>query len=816
MIPKFLKVLSFLFCLVILSSLPFNRVFATSQFNEDFSYLDNWDVISNGSTNSWIVSDNKLYGLVGRQGNSFLLFKNLNFGKNFELVYEAKNNSGIDQELLFRVDKDTPEFYVINTRFYEPNWTEDDANEVVIWKCFSLKKNSCSEVSRNSELNFTLNKNQFYSFRLVVNNKNIDFYIDGQKIIDQTFINDYIGGIGFWSWGGDYEGGVSNIYKNFSITSYDYNFPTPIETPTPTLVLTPTPTITPTPSPIPTSIPIPTATPTEVVRKKKIFILPGLGASWNSKAIVYGQSVGDNEWEMTPFVNNYNGVIELMEKNGLEKDKDYFVWNYDWRKNIANIETDFDEYVKSKNLSSGDDIYLIGHSLGGVVARLWAQDNNSENVKKIIELGSPNLGSLDSYSVWNGGKIMKSSGLSSVAFNIILGLQNKGFVLTDLNKIRNFVPIVKDLLPVFDYAVKGSKTMSWNTMESHNDFLNSQNVNVSILGSKLKFFVGVGVSTPSKVSLVNRSFVSKTLGLWPDGEIKDYIYSNGDGTVLSTSVNMGLSNFLEFNSTHGEIVAKSISEVADEIGFLNKSISFGYSDNFSDGLVIFVGSPVTSFLKCGSETYQEDDGFIVVKNKNYGDCELNLSPTDNGVVHVVLGNTSTNKWNYFEKEVTLNNPEKIKIDYKKAGIKIDASNKQVLKDQIKSDLEKLGLNKAIKFLDKNDFGKVAWYIFEYRKQNNERIVSQRVLNNLFIYGSIISPDRIKGNYKWLGMYIDLVDKTLEVKSKRKNISQNSISSLVWLKNLEDSISGMIKDKKYPDYQLTAMMVFGYGGEAVRN
>lgn len=622
-------------------------------------------------------------------------------------------------------------------------------------------------------------------------------------------------------WFGNFIEDGGGDWTSFSLdeisVSSDYfptGMPTPTDTPTPTETPMPTETPTPTNTLTPTETPVPTPTPLE--RKKKIFILPGLGASWNSSAIVYNQSVSNSDWKMTPFVNNYDGLIELMNLNGLEKDKDYFVWNYDWRKNIANIKTDFDEYVRSKNLSETDDVYLIGHSLGGVVARLWAQDNNNENTKKVITLGSPNLGSLDAYSVWNGGKVLKNNGLTSVVFNIILGLQNKGFILTDLDKIRNYAPVVKDLLPIFDYATKNKKTISWNSMESHNDFLKDQNDNMSRISDKFEPFVGVGFSTPNIINLTNRSFISKSLGLWPDGEIKNYSTSVGDGTVLKNSSSMSLNDIVEINSKHGDIPNNSIDQIALSVGLSSINISSEYVDNFSDGLVVFVGSPVTSFLKCGNDIYQEDSGFILVKNKNYSECDLNLSPTDSGMVHVVLGNTTTNEWNYFENEVSLNNPEKIKIDYKRAEIKIDVSNKQLLKDEIKSDLGKLGLNKAIKFLDKNDLGKVAWYVFEYRKNNSERVISQRILDNLFIYSSIVSPDKIRGNYRWLDLYIDLMEKTLEIKSKRKNIPKKSVESLIQLKNLEDKIDLVVKSKKYPDYSVAVGLALGYGSEVIEN
>ena len=76
-----------------------------------------------------------------------------------------------------------------------------------------------------------------------------------------------------------------------------------------------------------------------------------------------------------------NKILKPKLENLLEENKDFFVWNYDWRKSIADIKNDFDSYINNKNLSDNDDIYLVGHSLGGVVARLWAQDNKNDNRK---------------------------------------------------------------------------------------------------------------------------------------------------------------------------------------------------------------------------------------------------------------------------------------------------------------------------------------------------------------------------------------------------------------------------------------------------
>ncbi len=597
--------------------------------------------------------------------------------------------------------------------------------------------------------------------------------------------------------------------------------PTPTSTPTPT----PTPTEEPAATPIPTQTPIPTPTltqtptptPTEVSRRKKIFILPGLGASWNSKAIVYGNSVGGDEWKMTPFVNNYDGLIELLDKNGLVKNQDYFVWNYDWRKPIEEIKSNFNEFVISKGLNENDDIYLVGHSLGGVVARLWAQDNkNRGNVKRVINLGSPNLGSLDTYSVWNGGEILEYDGISSVAFQILLGLQNKGFVVTDLAKIRNFAPVVKDLLPVFDYISKNNEMISWNNLDSYNSYLDDKNKNVSDVSEKLFSSVGVGISTPKILKLGERSVYDRVLGLWPDGEIFGLAKGNGDMTVLKNSSSFGTGERFELMTDHGAIVNDSLSFIADKLGLGNSGVDFVYKDNFKNSLVVFVGSPVTAELKCGGDVYKEDDGFIVVGGKNYNDCDLNLSPIDNGLVHLVFGNTKENKWKYVEKEVGVGVTNTVVVKFDDGQIFGDNKSEDFLREQIRKDLDDLGLISAVSDFDQKFLTKAAVRVFKYREETDERVVSQRVLNNLFDLANLIAWDKRVNNFSSLLDYFSLVEGRVKMKFENSSVSKDSAVSLALLDDLKKKVLNMSDNYSETSYSMVMVLASGYGAEALRD
>jgi len=608
---------------------------------------------------------------------------------------------------------------------------------------------------------------------------------------------------------------------NISISSASISSLTPTIEPTQTPTLSPTeiPVLTSTPTATPTLTFTPTPTPTEGGRKKKIFVLPGLGASWNARAIVYGDSVGDGEWKMTPFVNNYDGLTELLDKNGLLRDRDYFVWNYDWRKSVEEIKNKFNSFVSSKNLTSNDDIYLVGHSLGGVVARVWAQENKDNgNIKQVVNLGSPNLGSLDTYSVWNGGEVLQYNGISSVAFQILLGLQNKGFLVTDLSKVRSFAPVAKDLLPTFDYVSKNNNLISWNNLNSYNNYLSDKNNGISNVSNKLNSVVGVGMSTPEVLKLGSRSLYDELLGLWPDGELLSFTNNNGDGTVLQNSSSFGANNKSELITDHGAIVNDSISVIANKLGLENKIINFTYGDNFKDSVVVFVGSPATAELKCGSDVFTENDGFIVAKNQTINECNLTLSPTGNGLVHLVLGNTKENKWSYMEKEVGVGITDVLVVNFSDNRI-IDDVNKDsqyFLQDQIRFDLNSLGLVNSVSDFDQNFLTKVAVSIFKYREENNERVVTQRILNDLFELSNLMAWDKRQNSFSSLSSYVDSVENEVRNKKNTSEISHNAAVSLALLDDLRNKVVERSGKNLETSYSMVVVLASGYGTESLRD
>jgi len=96
-----------------------------------------------------------------------------------------------------------------------------------------------------------------------------------------------------------------------------------------------------------------------------IIIVPGLGASWNTEAIIY------------------ENLTNTLKENGYQEGKDLFVFNYDWRQPVKDSAQDLANFIQN-NIPEDKKVILIGHSLGGLVSRSYWQEFNQQKVKKIF------------------------------------------------------------------------------------------------------------------------------------------------------------------------------------------------------------------------------------------------------------------------------------------------------------------------------------------------------------------------------------------------------------------------------------------------
>ena len=130
-----------------------------------------------------------------------------------------------------------------------------------------------------------------------------------------------------------------------------------------------------------------------------VIIIPG----------ILGSSDKNGEWVIDPIFHTYDDLIATLEANGYEKGKDLFTLPYDWREsNILTALKLRNKINEVQTTCNCDKVDLVAHSMGGLVARQYIQSDKYENdVDQLIFLGTPHLGSPDSYLMWEGEKLVQ-------------------------------------------------------------------------------------------------------------------------------------------------------------------------------------------------------------------------------------------------------------------------------------------------------------------------------------------------------------------------------------------------------------------------
>jgi pimeloyl-ACP methyl ester carboxylesterase len=453
--------------------------------------------------------------------------------------------------------------------------------------------------------------------------------------------------------------------------------------------------------------------------KNKIIILPGLGASWNAQAMLLGSTVPANQWKMTPFVKNYDLLIKGLENNGLVRGQDFYVWNYDWRKPLSQIVDDFNNYVLSLGLTSGQKIDLVGHSLGGLVSRIWTQDNSSL-VDHVISLGSPHYGSLNAYEAWNGAKISDNLDVASIGLNVLLQLQKKNND-TSVQTLRNYAPIVFDLSPTFTFLKRGGA----NVTGKFSQYLATKNELIAPIYSQLSTLDGIGTVSKEWINLGDRSLFDKVLGIWEDGRPLSYVNGVGDGTVLKKSALISGSENVDFTSNHGAIVDKSTNWVLTKLGL---GITVNQNLNYPQKQAIFYSdSPVSMNVSCNGTVKNSVEGFVIMENEDSNNCQVNLvGSTEVGIYRLAV--SGKDNWQYFEGSIN-----------KDQAINIVISGVDAYWQMLKQDLLNTGASNAVVAIEQKN---IVLGVDEYIKfrtisknfKNSEEILeNMRYLLNLNTY-----------------------------------------------------------------------------------
>ncbi len=403
-----------------------------------------------------------------------------------------------------------------------------------------------------------------------------------------------------------------------------------------------------------TSIPLPTY---------PIVIVPGMFASWNSQAILHNIDVTYDTWKLNPNVSEYDAIIQTLQNQGRTQNKDLFIFNYDWRKPLTETVQNLNNFLSNIIWSSNphQPVQLIGHSLGGVITRLYAQQNDTKPIKNIVTAGSPLLGTPQSYKPLAGGEIDRENTLMWMAEKLIV-LLNKSKIESDKDTITRMLPVLSDLLPTFPYLKNQSG--SYIVSSLLNTTLSNMQINPSI--SQL-YIGGTGYQVNAGYVLGSRTVSDDLLNTYPDGHPQSSWAEDGDGvTLLKSSFNQ-ISPAP--TSNHGEIIFEknNIKTILSSLGIetQDENIPIGQGTSIFPTILTFIQSPAVIEIEHNGTTHKENDGLIWIQNAENGTYTLNVDGVGEGeyTTSVWLIGTSGDKWIQFKKTASVGSKDTFIISF---------------------------------------------------------------------------------------------------------------------------------------------------------
>ena len=152
-----------------------------------------------------------------------------------------------------------------------------------------------------------------------------------------------------------------------------------------------------------------------------VLLVPGImGSDYTKRPSVFARLPEYSpEWNDERFHLHNTGdatgvfsLIESLERTGYQQGCTIHTVPYDWT--LSNTDS-ASRYLApwinyAKELSGQEQVDIVAHSMGGLVARSYIQgDDYQQDVRKLIMVGTPNQGSMKVYFAWEGGDAMAAS-----------------------------------------------------------------------------------------------------------------------------------------------------------------------------------------------------------------------------------------------------------------------------------------------------------------------------------------------------------------------------------------------------------------------
>ncbi len=377
----------------------------------------------------------------------------------------------------------------------------------------------------------------------------------------------------------------------------------------------------------------------ELRNTSQTIMIPGLGASWDIGAILSGTD--GNNWTVPSFVKEYDGLISsfINTSDPNDANPNLYVFPYDWRQPLSVLAERLKTYIDT-HISTGEKVNLVGHSMGGLVARAYTQTYGTSKINKVITVGSPNKGVTETYGVWEGATIWNDVWWAKVALELTTHFgANVGE--SNVQTIQRLVPSLRDLLPIYDFLKKDGLIIPWSTLSQKNLYLSTLNQDVSQIDSLTTAIYSNDVQTNNIVNVIAPSEEDLALYRWIDGKPSNNPFEivNGDGTVTEESAKGIFSNILEGSGWHGELVTKTdnIQKIFGVLGLDQTKALSGVADDNREVFVVALRSPgkldvcdSIVITKCNDQLglYFPDDKLFMLPG--YNNEELVVKITEEG------------------------------------------------------------------------------------------------------------------------------------------------------------------------------------------
>lgn len=605
------------------------RTLATTLLEEDFndgSTQDNTPITWNeysGPDGGWLVQEGEYSGTVVKNSSQDTFSYSLagySSLADYVVSVKVKGEQGIDKKLMIR--------YQSNGTRYDINLISGDGIYLQKWVNYSSRA-----LWRTGYQN---SNNQWYSISVRALGNNIQVFVNSQKLIDVYDETEPLltGDVGLQIWPGYYNGYGSRTTTRYDDFVLESVLPSPLDT---------------------------------------IILLPGLGASWNHEAMIMGDTRQPEDWQITPGVKVYDGIIQTLQEAGYEKGRNFFIFNYDWRKPVEEIANDLEEYLSRHPPDGGGKIDLVGHSLGGLVARVYLQENPENNVNQLITVGSPHQGSVKSYYLWEGADLSRGlSGWQKIGAGIILHLNKRDYE-NNVEALQRTIPSFKDTLPTFSYlSLSGVGEKSLSSMAERNTWLEDYNqIGLSSdFISKTKTIAGLRENTSRWIIVKERGKFDQLFGKWVDGAPFMEVVSQGDNTILVESAKLpGVSAIEMRNLNHGTLIESQEGQqkILELLGLSSATIHSAPTVDYNSGLVIQVASPANiDVLDPSGQLVEQGKKLIVVNQPIEGEYRVEVNPEgQGGNYRLLVGNItpSGDSWQEIDDQVSEGEQDSYSVNY---------------------------------------------------------------------------------------------------------------------------------------------------------